>query len=511
MTLQNLRFWFSIPLLLKECFCAIGWNFVCDHFENGDHEHLYAYLSAENWHWYTDKTDLRWVHLNIASPRSQPANVDFTLFDEVYDPNDLYNNIFALDRYRYGGAPIDVIVEIRFQIRNLSVTLPAPPAGESAYTFVFGIRKIDGATVKYVHSETVTGSSDETITRVLNFDYIDKDANGDDSYDFFMWYQNLQTENYSTYTLNGGDVYIRPDQSHYTTGDVIPLADLLSNEITCLDLFHACTHLINGKIVTDNASRTVFLYPPYSYTKADGSDQIEGFYKRNKGPIDLRPNTAGQSWEIETRDRERYLIFGFNDNTDEYLTSDSLFTRRVDIGAGLPKEKKYLNPLFQATGEVQAEAADVGGSGGIYMPALWDNSEGLLSNELKPRLAIFYGDIDQGGLTWSFEGSPRATVPYLAQVAGIELPGGVQFIPVTWAGYVDDLYQKFYSREIENPSNDLLYKLIITGGDPVFKAIDFRRTILIQGKDSNLELQPLSIKDHPAGSRVPLLLEARMI
>jgi hypothetical protein len=269
--------------------------------------------------------------------------------------------------------------------------------------------------------------------------------------------------------------------------------------------------LINGKIYTDNASRKVYLYQPFTYEMQDEETKVEGFFIPGQA-LDLRANTTKEEneWENEDQTRKRFRDYGFADLQDAYLDSDALYTRRVDLRTGVNEVHESKNPLFEPTGEILATTAEVGGSG-VYMPALWDNDEGEISTDLGPRIANYYGLIGQSGLTWSYNGVSEVLVPYLSQIPTIPLPSTVDFIALTFTGFGRDLYNMYYKNEVERCRNGVAYTLLITGGDRVYKQIDFRRTILVSDQDSDLEMQPTAVKDHPAGSRVPLLVEARVV
>ena len=511
---EDLRFFFNIYEVLKQAFCQIGWNFVCENYAFGYGQYLYAYLSAKNYHWYEGKQAEAFVHVNVATPRNQPAAVDFIVFDEVYDPGDLYNNPFFPDRYYYGTTGLNATTELRIQFRDFVVDLPPSPTGQSPYFLVIGIQKIRPSQVTQVHAEIIIGSSDQAVTRTINFDYIDLDAQTTDTYRVFISYSNINQDGNSflPYTIQSGDVYFRPDPPYYIEGDTINLGDLLSDEITCLDLFQAASELINGRIVTDVASKTVTLFPPYTYSTQTAT--IEGFHKTNLPPLDFRSNTITDltSWEDKAKEEERYRLYSFASSNDEFLSSDSYFNRRVDLKTGLPKELKIENSLFEATGEIKATAAEVGGTGNIAMPALWDNDssqEPARSFDINPRLVINYGLTDQNQ-TWDFEGTIKTEFPYMAQVAGINLPANIEFIPISFNSFTNDLYTLFFSRDIEQlkGSSRILYNLILSDGDRVYKTIDFRRTILVRDRDSDLEMRVLSIRDHLVGSRVPILINS---
>lgn len=503
-TPSDLRFVFRLFPLMQALCCHVGWSFRSPIFQSGDLKHLFAYLSPYDWHWYTDKTDLRFVHVNVATPRAQPAFDDFTTFDEVYDPSDLYNNPLFPSVYINPDIPEYDKIVLRVQVRNLVVTLPPPPAGEPAYTYVVTIYRQTGADLQFAHTETVTGSIDQTVTQTLNFDYVDREATGGQRYGFFMYYANTKVVggSYSNYILESADIYFRPDPPKYTTGDNIPLASLLNSEITGFDLLDAMRHLVNGRLYTDYSSKTIYLLQPYDVVNQDGTIS-KGFYKQG-APIDFRSKTVSATWKDEQQTRNRFLKYAFKDSSDTYLQSiggEESFNRTVDLGTGINETTTFENALFESTGEILSDTSEVGADG-VYMPALWDNEDSLLSFDISPRCLLYYGLTDQGR-EWIFEGVTQTEVPYFAQVSSINV---ADFVPVTFNGLSRDLYQLYYRRLVEYCLNGITYELLLTGGDDTYLLLDFRRNILIQDEETQIEMQVQSVRDHLIGSQFPLLV-----
>lgn len=513
-TLQDLRFWFNLGKLLRECFCAVGWAFESPHFDTGEGAYLFTYLPNTDEFWYEGKQSPRYAATNVATPQGftgmQFGNT--LILDDVYDPGNLYNNPSWPGQYKYDTSFEDVVT-FRIKFTDFTVELPPSPDGEPAYYFTLTITKVRNNVPFTAHIERYIGSADQTRTVVINFEYIDYDLVGGDGYIIRTNYRNLGQDggSYQSYTILSGDVEFQPNPATFYPGDFVPLNNLLPSTVTAKDLLEAAAHLINGKLYTDYAAKKVTLYAPWDYEMQDEETIIEGFFIPNKA-TDLRAKTltAETGWKNEDRDRDRFLVYKFADSTDPYIDSDKQYSRRVDLGTGVNKETKIENPLFEPTGEVKADTAEVGGSG-VWLPVLWDNEDGDLSTELGPRICNFYGFVGQSGMTWSFEGITEILVPYLAMIPTIALPVTVDFVALTYNGFARDLYNLFYRREVENCRAGVPYSLLLTGGDDTYRAIDFRHTVLIRDEDSDLEMQPTAVRDHVAGSRVPLLVEARIV
>lgn len=513
-TRQDFRFWFNLGLLMKEVFCAIGWEFESPHFDNGDGKHLIAYLPNEDEFWYEGKESPRFASATIATPQGVVGQRfgNTIVFDDLVDPNDYYNNPLHPAQYFYDTA-FENLVTFRLKVENLVVELPPPPTGEPAYYLLINIVKVRNGIPSTVHQESFIGSADQTRTVTVDFEYVDEHLIGGDAYLIRMNHLNLGQagDSYQNFTILSGNVYFRPNPGVFYPDDFIPLQNLLPSTLTGMDLFEAMAHMINGKVITDSAAQKVTLYTPYDYRNQTDTATIEGFYINEM--IDLRSKTIADetSWATEEKERNRFLIYSFADSTDPYIKSDEIYKTRVDLKTGIPKETKHENPLFEPTGEILATVSEIGGTDGMKMPVLWDNEDGVLSESLGPRVANFYGYLTQGTSTWSFEGINETDFPYISMIPSVPLPTTVDFIPVTYSGFARDFYTFFYKREVESRANNTPYQLLLTGGNETYRVIDFRKTILVRDRDSDLEMTPTAVRDHLVGSRVPLLINARIV
>lgn len=511
--LEDLRLVFNHYELLKACLCAIGWQLESEHLRVGNGAYAYSYLSGERWYSYRGKEDIRFVVVNIDPPRSMAGVDENILFDVVSDPLSLYNTTRPFDWF-FGIAdpgPFDVWVEVR----DLTVSLPPPPAGEAAYTFFVQVYKNDNGTLVFLDFVTVQGATDRTIIRTLNFDVLDRNATGGDSYGMFFGYGDLNPGGVRVpYELQSCTVNFRPDFPYYEREQDVYLADLFDSEISGMQLFTAIAQLCNGKAETDYGRKVVRLEAAYDYS--NGSEIVTGFFQRTLPPLDFRDKTVpnGTSWKRVDVERDRFFNFAFAEAKDAYvldLQKQLFFNYIFDRVVGKEGTTDFENELFEPTLEIFAEDSEVGGSG-VFMPALWDNTDGRRSNKLGPRVLIYYGEVEQlDGETprsFIFEEDEINLIPYFAQVALQPVP--VPMVPVTFNGFANDLFRLHYRQEVQYEDDGAEYEILLTGGDGTYRVINFRRTLLIEGEDTALEVQPTAVKDHEFGSRVPLLVVAKL-
>lgn len=527
-TLADFRLWYRITSLLEAAFCAVGWGFKSQHWTIGEGASLYAYFPNDGEFYYEGKKSPRWVSTTVDGPIDLIGGrtVNILSLIDVYDPNDYWDNPSWPDAYRYEApeaGPSEIPLRIEFE--NFKVELPPSPEGKPAYYFDIQIQKgkrVGGAfyPLATIFYQTWIGSADQTKFLDISFTATDPSAKNGDEYQIRTNYRDLEQGGGSGTAyriLSSTGIYWQPDPTVLYENDTIVLSNLLPNDITCLQLLKAAVHLCGGKLFTNYAERSVTLYTDRYYLQ-DEETIIEGFFQEG-APIDLRDSTITSltSWSDEQKNKPRYRVYKFKDSTDPYITEsegeEDKFNRRVDLGYGLDEEKVIENELFEPTDEIFVGPETVGGNG-VYLPVLYDNLDGELSTKLGARVCHFYGLIPQenGSRSWNFDGTDgEVLIPYLAQIPTVSLaPSDVDFIPLTFSGFARDLYSLYYRKICRR---GLLYKLIISGGDPLYQAIDFRKKILVQDEDSALQMQPVGVRDHLAGtdSKTSLLVEAYIV
>ena len=505
-TRKDLRFWFNGLKVLQKAFAKIGWTFRSTYFEALAGSRIYAYLSGEKWFSYTGKGDSLNVQCGITSQQSLTGQTNILVLDEISDPLNLYNNV--LGEYSY---PDNVQSPTYFNIRvvDMVFTLPPPPSGEQVGQLFFGISK--NGIQQFIHTELFETSLTETLTHTINASVIDDNCVLDDTYSVWVGYENFlgDQDNIYPFTVDSGDVYFEPDRAMYIDDDTIPLNELIDERLTALDLLKGLSHYIDGRFETNFTLREVWLYPPETITQLD--EKSEGFYLSKSAPQDITDKVLVDSRKVKVLENKqsRYVELKFQNSSDAFIESKELktdpFSRRVDLGKGKSKTDRLTNPLFSPTMEVQTTASEVGT--GLtytpYVPALWDNTDGEISSNIKPRIGFCYGLVEQydadGNTTQIiFEGTTRDDFGYITQVPRRSTSSS-HVVHVAYGTYGDDAYNLFYKFSLSKrfPPNTLGFLLWIDYANYV--DYSFRKPFGFYYKGVYLVYQLLSIRDFKLG------------
>ena len=517
-TLKDVRMWWNVGSLLRALLCAAGWSFVSPHFDDGDGRYWYAYLSGLRWHTYRTKKGPQFVELSVGSLSRNGDPLQALAWTEVQDDDNRWGTVGNDQENSYTyfhDSAVDQIALVSVEI-ELNVTLPVGSNAETPILYVELVETTnDGAafgttlfrdqyTGGEVTARTVQVSADFYLERTLT---VGTDVR---KYEVFFYYED--SAGAVAFTINSASLIYRPDPRYYVEGDTITLGDLLDGEISGKELFEAVAHLLNAKIVTDYAKKEVTMYAPYDYARTEDNNTVPGFYQPR--PVDLRNQTVPDSveWSDDQETAPRFRVYDFASGDDAIVKERGRdrFRRKVDLGRGTSDETEYKNPLFGPTLNLRMPAEIVAGTG-IVMPALWSDLDGTINHEPGPRIAVWYGQVEQGDPsapnTWSFDGEDQTTVPVLSMISGAGIGEGQKPEPITFTGFVNDLYNRHYRGEIEQGGPTV--SVLLTGGDATYDLITFRKTLLVKGATGDYELQPSAVRDHARGSGVALLIEGK--
>jgi len=502
-TRKDLRFRFNLYELLKLAFCqATSYEFYSPYLEAAAGAHLYGYLSPPSWYSYSEKGDQFRVLLEIATPQNLTGNTEFLLYDEVYDPFDLYNSVFRPTEYLYPPAGLD---EIKINFTG-SITVELPPS-DPAPTFIYLVYKNfpAGGIFDYVYYDTIQGSTTETVRETLTFEFSDQANNNGTSYGVLVQYGYAPpgaTPVDVPFTIESGELNIYPDPPYYIEDDTIPLAELLDPALNCLDLFKATLEVFNGKLETRQGENRVTAYPPYPVTVL--GEFIEGFYQRNGGYQNLEDIVQVNSRKVknQVRDQERYILLKWADSDDPYLeerTEGDVYARTVDLGYGKAgKPKEIENSLFEPTIERQTAPEETGGTG-LYLPVLYDNLNGEISTDIGPRIGYHYGAVEQetgaGILTFSFEGVERSEFGYITQRPTVPRSNGEQTVPIIFAEDELDLWRLFYRRWLLERFSLVEFEFLLKLDLARYNGLSFRKPVGFFYAETFLLYQLLEIRD----------------
>lgn len=524
---KDLRFWFNLRHLMDAAFCAIGWDFESSYYDSAAGARISGYLSGERWHTYDGKSHEFRVDLGLVTPRVFPfGNFQLIILDELSDPFDLYNSASRPGEYLWppAGPSQENPVILRILFNNIEVELPAYGIGNKEHFFTVTVYRLRPPEVTYIFTRGAAGRPDQPTKLNLSYELEDPECRQGDSYGIFVAYQSLDGSQQTNFTLNQLDCTFSPDPKYLVPDDTIPIAQLLDEDLNGLDLFKAMVHLCAGKIETDHGLNKVKLFPPHDTELA--GDFIEGFYQRTKQPIEItdlvEPNS--RIITIEEEDRERFYLLKFKDSTDKYIETlglENVYARRIDTGSGKAETKEIENPLFEPTKDRLTDVKETGGTAGlgIWVPVLWDNTDGNISSKLGFRVGYNYGtavQLDTAGASthgFTFEGANRTVTSYMSQDPVPALLGTGPKIPVVFARYQNDLYELFYKRELQERLSPMKFEFLVFLDLDDFEKFSFRRPIGFFYQETFLTYQTIALRDFPTGQSLapPTPIEFRLI
>jgi len=520
-TRKDTRLVFNLTKLMRAALCQHGWTFKSPYWDGEAGSQVYGYLSPPDWYTYEGKTDQFAVELEVATPQTIPGEGTFFIFDEVSDPFDLYDNLFRPGEYLYPPAGQDPI-ELQFKIRNLRVTIPPYGQGNPPNAFVIACyRNTWGSFGPTIFFETVNGALDQPITVDLSFDFSDEEARPGYSYGFIFGGISLTPDNspYYDIELESCDVLITPNAPHYGDGDQIPLQDILTSEMNAADLFKDMARLINGKVLTNYITKEVTLYPPFN-TSVKG-EQLEGFFKRTIGSIDITHLVEPNSREVENKDqgRDRFIELKFKDTNDSYIEETrpgtEPYSRTIDLGTGNAKTTKIELDFFEPTIEREVPPEDIGGTG-MILPVLRDNNEGRISTDVGFRIFYNYGkitqlDSDGNERTFSMDGTVRNTIAYLAQASTTAIQGDPTKVTLAFKQFEEDHWRLFYRQWLNEQYSPIDFEYLVRIDLNDYRRFNFRQTVGFFYRDTYLVYQMTAIKDFDLEARTSTPIEMKLL
>lgn len=522
-TRKDLRFKFNLWKMLKEVVCLTGYSIRSPFFEAYGGVGLYAYLSGTDWHSYRDKGSPNAAFLNAATPKTfGELFFQDAILDEVTDVDNAHDAITGIYTYPLGEprTTIDFIfddLEIRFYSDQIV----------GIYDATFNIRierDRDGEITDiggFEFAAKVIGEHKLTINQT------ESDLTGipGDTYkikiDFAAAFGVLAGNAFVD--ISAGNLNIIPRVDYYVPDDIITLQDLLDPDLNGLQLLEGMIHLCNGKIVTNEAVKEIIIYPP-SPVPYINNGVIDGYFIRDEEREDLTDLIAPDSRLVDftENNQARYIELRFADSNDAYIKEqfDDIepFAFTVDLGFGTAKPETLKNPLFQPSIEREQLIADVGGTGlsGISLPVHWDNTSGKASTDIGFRIGYHYGLINQpaiGGSTdWSWEGGLRTLMPYITQVPEKAITNLLTpVVPITFAGYADDYYNRFYKSWISENFARFEIQFLAYLDLNQYLSMDFRKPKIIFYKGSHVNYQLVAIRDFNVGSSISTPIDVKII
>lgn len=395
--LEDLRPLISLPYLLKQGFCEIGWTLDGLIFETDFIAGLYCYIL--NSEYYKAGSTMAVSTLQTTDITGQPLLI-LPVIHNTLDFSNL-NNV-TLGSNFIAGITNDLGIAYQYTF-EFSGTLQKSGTGSSIPT-AFQVMDlfIDGASV----------SPTDIISEIVNLSVnTTRDV-------FIRISATLQPGQSAALCMQfdpnlvvkaGARAKVYPDDKSFYTGQTITLKNAIETENTLLTYFKAFCHLTRSQVITDEVTKTVTIYPKKNV--AVFGENVSGFYLDEQPSVDISNLVVFNSEQLKAvrPEQKRFLEVGFKDSTDAYINSLDLpkepYRRKILNSELLPDETTEIyNPLFEPTLEGRDNLLNDGfdiffglielGSS-IVVPRMWDNDTRQRSYRIAPRLFYSYGKIKQ--------------------------------------------------------------------------------------------------------------------
>jgi hypothetical protein len=402
LALEDLRPLISLPYLLKQGFCEIGWTLDGLIFDSDLVAGLYVYILNEEYYKAGSQkavSTLQTVDIVGSGGFLQFSGIPFNTLDFSNMDNLVLGGIIFL-------AGIQNTLGIAYQYTFEFAGVVSSPSG-SAQNITFHVAELDSGTSGIFTGEIIgedvtvsipAGSEKECFVRItVTLQPGQKAA---------IRLPELDTLSLTIKAGSRGRVY--PDDKSFYTGQTINIQKAVENERFLLDYFKAFCHLTRSQAATDEVTKTVTLYPKNG-VNVFGTN-VAGFLLDEQPSVDISELVVQGSEQPKAVNGEqrRFLEVGFKDSTDSYIDSLKLtkepYRRKILNSNLLPDETTEIyNPVFEPTLEgvddLLHDGFEIFGPGKVgssaVFPRLWDNDQRQRSFRIAPRLFYAYGSVKQ--------------------------------------------------------------------------------------------------------------------
>lgn len=517
--LEDFRPNFSLPYLLKQGVCEIGWNLQGLVLETEWFRSLWVYILSREYFTESRGGTCKIVGAGLTTDYAPLSLVGAPLiFDSIeYDLGANAVAVTGAPGFYFAGLqnPLPYKSEWKF---CFSGTLENTSA--STQTLYFRVIEFDPATALPT-GNIISGQSAFAVelaaseTRYVNFCMEVQLEVGQ--------YATLYVEYSDTVVIKAGyRINVEPNQQSLVRGDTVTLNRLISCEedYTLLNLLKGVCHLLNARLETDFDTRTLTIYPERT-TDVYG-DPTPGFVDES-ALIDIDGKIICDSAKIVPLKNTltRFTRLQFAESTDAYISElDPLeppHSRKVLNGIDLPDRVTELeNPFFEPTLEGQNDSLKRLEGGGIVSPTpflarLWDNTDGQRSFNIRPRIFFHYGAVAQLSASGQvaqiyFEGANITEFGYLTQVRKQDwftspaphLDGNAVFGTLP-----QDLYVIFYLGAMVAKRRGSLMDILVWMDAADYKNWNFRNPFYFNYEGVPVKGLPQSVRDFAPAADLP--------
>lgn len=400
--LEDLRPLISLPYLLKQGFCEVGWKLGGLILETEWFNSLWIYILSREYYTQSKGGDAKLIGANLTTDVNPSGGIFAglcALTSIEYDPG---SNAIATGLFWWPG-----------------LINPLPYKNIVSFCFSGTIENGTGSseTVELSVIEIDTGTFLPTYQYLVDPQLIVTLGAGESQYvevclDAPMEIGQMGVLFFpptSNVTVKAGyRLTVVPKQKSLIRGDTVQLNRLISGEknYTLLNLFKGVCQLINARIETDFSSREITLHP---YRVADVYGTVVPGFIDDAAIVDLRGKVICESAKLTPvkNTLTRYTRLAFAPTTDAYIDSLDLpeppHSRKVLNGLELRDQiteiaNEFFEPTIEGQSEVLKRFITSGGNVVVptpYLPRMWDNTDGERSFVIAPRILFHYGDVSQ--------------------------------------------------------------------------------------------------------------------
>lgn len=490
---EDCRFLFSLPALLIQGFCEIGWTLQGPILETEFVQSLWCYILKREFYIESRGGDHKMI-LRGTSDFTFTSLVPILQIHDVYhDPG---NHAIPAGGPPYAAAyvntlPYKTVFKVSLKGNASSTT-----------TAQYGCRLVE--VLPDLSNVLWTMLTDEKIialganeVRFVDVTF-EVELNPGQAFGFFAT-QNL--------IFKKGYLFeVTPAQKTLIRGDTVELNKLIHPNYTLLALFKGFLHLINGRPYTDWRSKVVTIYPN---KKANVfGETVSGFIFQENNPIDISDRTVCETAKMTPirNSQKRYTRLQFAESTDALIQElDELeppHSRKILNGIDLPDGvTDVTNPFFEPTIERQNDELKivyVDTSGPLpvvylkpspYLPVMLDNLDSEMSYDIAPRILFAHGEVAQlnpaptgaldAVLGFWFEGSPVTAFGYASQLATTQIQTPTQINgAVVFGARAFDLFVMFWLGLAQTNKRGMIFDLLVFMGQKEYGLWDFRTPFL---------------------------------
>lgn len=507
----------SLPYLLKQGFCEIGYEIKGTIFDSAFLKHAWIYILSQEYY-----------------SQSSFGILAGSRYDE-FEIFPVTQNLQFSEKTQ-GDTSLEIPASALF---NCGVVIPFPPEVIVSYRFFFAapifndtaqeievyfwVHTTSNTDINFPDGEVISNQQKATIaagaTQTVAVDITFQAPGG--------------TKCVLIVSPNSGlGVFIKPGLTFkaenvtqsFVEGDNIIIKDCINPDYTLLDLLKGTIHLINGATDTDLTVKSLEITPENDSTAY--GDTIPGFIIQGQ-VFDISDRVIEGSIKDTPQRAElnRYTRIQFKDSTDAWIDQNKQYeaepahSRKIANGDDLPDEiTEFPNPFFEPT----IDGQDFRLKGPFdnrtkppMLPRMWDNSSGARSFNIGPRILWNYGERTQlnpnasesvddiTGFMFNSNGEAGVlTFGYVSQAREWELLNYGVDGNFVFGTKPTDLFNLFYLGFFQQQQYSRMNNLLMQMNTAEYSAFKFRALYYYVDNGRSVYAKMRKISDFIAGSQI---------